>query len=190
VISGSSVVSSPGLEIPLLAPAVEELDPVQPAVAEQPIGVGGEPVVVAPVEHDGGVLAHPGAGEQALELPLPNELPAQRVVELGPPVPGNRSRDVSLLVQGRVLIHLDHPDPGVPERRGELVGLDEHLLASHPPPPLAGLSPLVIFTLYDRNNPVKRAATEAEVVSPPEIRRRIRPITRRPGRMGKEDSGG
>jgi hypothetical protein len=38
------------LELPLLPPAVEERNVVEAAQFQDPVGVGGEPVVVAPVQ--------------------------------------------------------------------------------------------------------------------------------------------
>src|SRR5205085_3974474 len=95
------------LELPLLAPAVQELDAVETAELEDPVRVGSEPVVVPAVEHDGRVGVHSGLAEKLREPGLVDVLAARGGVEVGVPVPADRSSDVSLLVRGRVLVHLD-----------------------------------------------------------------------------------
>jgi hypothetical protein len=54
-------------QLPLLAPAVHQLDRPVTVVLEVPIGVGGEPVVVAAIEHDFGLVADPQPVHQRRE---------------------------------------------------------------------------------------------------------------------------
>ena len=78
----SSVERAP-VELPLLAAAVEQLDVLVAVELELPVGVGGEPVVVAAVEHDGVVVARCPSRQQLLELLLIDDVAADRVLQLG-----------------------------------------------------------------------------------------------------------
>jgi hypothetical protein len=53
---------------------------------EVPVGVGGEPVVVAAVQHDGVVGGDAAVGQQCLELRLADEVTADLVLQVGLPV--------------------------------------------------------------------------------------------------------
>ena len=81
-----------GVELPLLAAAVEQLDGVVAVELEVPVGVGGEPVVVAAVEHDGVVVADAALGQQRLELLLVHEVAADRVLQVLLPVDPHGAR--------------------------------------------------------------------------------------------------
>ena len=109
---GTSVDELAGVELPLLATAVEQLDGVVAVQLEVPVRVGREPVVVAAVEHDGVVVADALAGQQRLELGLVDEVAADRVLEVGLPVDAHGTADVVLLVGGGVLVDLDEDDRG------------------------------------------------------------------------------
>ena len=99
-----------GVELPLLAAAVEQLDVLVAVELEVPVGVGGEPVVVAAVEHDGVVVGDAALGQQRLELLLVDEVAADLVLEVGGPVELDGALDVALVVGGGVLVDLDEDD--------------------------------------------------------------------------------
>ena len=96
-----------GVELPLLAAAVEELDVLVAVELEVPVGVGGEPVVVAAVEDHGVVVADAPLGQQRLELRLVDEVAADLVLEVGGPVELDGALDVALVVRRGVLVDLD-----------------------------------------------------------------------------------
>ena len=73
-----------GVELPLLAAAVEQLDVVVAVELEVPVGVGGEPVVVAAVEDDGVVV-----GDALARTAAPRTAPCRR--SRGGPGPGGPS---------------------------------------------------------------------------------------------------
>ena len=87
-----------GVELPLLAAAVEQLDVLVAVQLEVPVGVRGEPVVVAAVEDDGVVVADAALGEQRLELLLVDEVAADLVLQVGRPVELDGALDVALVV--------------------------------------------------------------------------------------------
>ena len=120
-----------GVELPLLAAAVEELDVLVAVELEVPVGVGGEPVVVAAVEHDGVVVGDAALGEQRLELLLVDEVAADLVLEVGGPVELDGSPDVALVVGGGVLVDLDEDDAVGVEVVLDPLGGDERVLAAH-----------------------------------------------------------
>jgi hypothetical protein len=98
---------------------------------EVPVGVGGEPVVVAAVEHDGVVVADALLAHQLLELLLADEVTADLVLELGLPVEADGTLDVAAVVGGHVLVHLDEHDLGVGEVGLGPVSVDEDVCAAH-----------------------------------------------------------
>ena len=99
-----------GVELPLLAAAVEQQDVLVAVQLEVPVRVGGEPVVVAAVEHDGVVVADAPLGEQLLELLPVDEVAADRVLQVGLPVQLDRPGDVAAVVRAGVLVDLDQDD--------------------------------------------------------------------------------
>ncbi|GAB3310300.1 hypothetical protein GCM10027451_20890 [Geodermatophilus aquaeductus] len=119
------------VELPLLATAVEELDLVVAVELEVPVGVGGEPVVVAAVEDDGVVVADALGRQQLLELLLADEVAAQRVLQVELPVELDRALDVALVVGAGVLVDLDEDDAGLADVLLGPVGGDEHVVAAH-----------------------------------------------------------
>ena len=129
--AGTSVTSSRRVQLPLLAPAVEQLGGGVSVELEVPVGVRGEPVVVAPVQHDRLVVADSARGQQLLELHLGDEVAADRVLQIGLPVDPDGVRDVALLVRGGVLVDLDQDHRRVLEVRLHPVGVDEHVVAAH-----------------------------------------------------------
>ncbi len=119
------------VELPLLAAAVEQLDVVVAVELEVPVGVGGEPVVVAAVEHDGVVVADALLRQQLLELLLVDEVAADLVLQFGLPVQLDGAGDVAAVVGGGVFVDLDEHDPvGVQVLLGP-VGRDERVCAAH-----------------------------------------------------------
>ena len=120
-----------GVELPLLAPAVEQLDVLVAVELEVPVGVGGEPVVVAAVEHDGVVVGDAPLGQQRLELLLVDEVAADLVLQVGLPVELDRALDVALVVGRGVLVDLDQDDAGGVEVVLHPLGGDERVVAGH-----------------------------------------------------------
>ena len=120
-----------GVELPLLAATVEQLDVVVAVELEVPVGVGGEPVVVAAVEHHGVVVGDALGAQQRLELLLVDEVAAHLVLEVGRPVELDGSLDVALVVGRGVLVDLDEDDLVVVEVVLDPLGGDERVLAAH-----------------------------------------------------------
>ena len=120
-----------GVELPLLAAAVEQPDVVVAVELEVPVGVGGEPVVVAAVEHDGVVVGDAALGQQRLELLLVDEVAADLVLQVGGPVELDGAPDVALVVGRGVLVDLDQDDLRVVEVVLDPLGGDERVLAAH-----------------------------------------------------------
>ena len=134
-----SSVSGAGVELPLLAAAVEQLDVPVPVELEVPVGVRGEPVVVAAVE-DHGVVGGDALGrEQLLEAGLVDEVAPHRVLQLGLPVELHRAGDVALVVCAGVFVDLDEDDAGLTEILLGPVGSDEHVRSAHAGDLLSGL---------------------------------------------------
>src|SRR4051812_30529540 len=119
------------VELPLLAAAVDELDVGVAVQLEVPVGVGGEPVVVAAVEDHGVVVADAALGQQLLELLAADEVAARRVLQVLLPVQLDRALDVALVVGAGVLVDLDEDDAGLAEMLLGPVGGDEHVVAAH-----------------------------------------------------------
>ncbi len=120
-----------GVQLPLLAAAVEELDVVVAVQLEVPVGVGREPVVVAAVEDHGVVVGDALGRQELLEALLVDEVTADRVLEVLGPVDPDRVLDVVLLVGGRVLVHLDDRDGRVVQVVLQPVGVDQDVAAAH-----------------------------------------------------------
>jgi len=115
------------LELPLLAPAVQELHVVEPAELQDPVGVCGEPVVVPAVEEDGGAVVHAHRTQEPGQPRLVHVVATDLRVQVGRPVPRDRAADVTLLVGARVLVDLDHTDRRIVEMLLEPVGVDQHV---------------------------------------------------------------
>jgi len=79
-----------------------------PVVLERPVGVGGEPVVVVAVEDDRRVGRDAAAAEQFGQRVPGRDVACDLVLKVSLPVPADGARDVSLLVDGRVHVDLDH----------------------------------------------------------------------------------
>jgi len=120
-----------GVELPLLASAVEQLDVVVAVELELPVRVRGEPVVVAAVEHDGVVVGDALGGQELLELLLGRDVATHRVLQLGGPVDLHGAGEVAAVVGGGVLVDLDEDDAFRAEILLGPVGGDEHVLAAH-----------------------------------------------------------
>jgi hypothetical protein len=119
------------VELPLLAPAVEQLDVRVAVQLELPVGVGGEPVVVAAVQHDGVVVADALLAHQLREVVLVDQVADLGLLQLRGPVQAHGAGDVAAVVGGHVLVHLDEDDRGVLEMGLGPVGVDEHVCATH-----------------------------------------------------------
>jgi len=116
---------------PLLAAAVEEADVAVPVELERPVGVGGEPVVVAAVEHDGVVVRDALGREQGGEGVGVDHVASYGMAEVVAPVQPDRAGDVVDGVPGRVLVDLDHDQSGPPELLLEPGAVHEYVGASH-----------------------------------------------------------
>jgi hypothetical protein len=102
--------------------------PVQPEV---PVGVGGEPVVVAAVENDRVVIADAALGQQLLE-PVPvHEVAADRILQVLAPVQLDGVADMPLVVGGGVLVHLDQDYARVVEVGFHPVGVHQDVGTAH-----------------------------------------------------------
>ncbi len=84
---------------PVLATAVEDPDVAVAVQLELPVGPRGKPVVVVAVQHDGGVGADPRLRDQRGEVLTGGDVASDAVGQLAGPVPGDRARDMALLVR-------------------------------------------------------------------------------------------
>jgi hypothetical protein len=114
-----------------LRPPSSRADVVVAVDLEVPVGVGGEPVVVAAVEDDrvlgGDVLVR----QQGLEAGPVDEVPAQRVLQIGAPVQGDGPGDVAGVVGVAVLVDLDHDDVRLGQVLLQPVAVDQHVRSGH-----------------------------------------------------------
>src|SRR4030095_2231274 len=78
-----------------------------------PVGVGGEPVVVAPVQDHLGIGGDAQGVLELGELLGRDEVAAQGVLEVGVPVDGDGSADVAAGIGVGVLVDLDDAQVGV-----------------------------------------------------------------------------
>ena len=120
-----------GVQLPLLAAAVEQQHVLVAVELEVPVRVRREPVVVAAVEHDGVVVADAALGQQLLELLLVDEVAAHRVLQVLLPVELDRPGDVAAVVRGGVFVDLDQHDVVVAAVLFDPVGVDEYFLPAH-----------------------------------------------------------
>ena len=109
----------PALGHPGLAAAVQQAHVVVAEQGRHPQGVGGPPVEVVAVEHDGGVAADALGRHQPGEALAADVVPLDRVVEVQVPVDLDRARDVPGLVQQHVLVGLGHHQVGVVQVVGQ-----------------------------------------------------------------------
>jgi hypothetical protein len=119
------------VELPLLAPAVEQLHVGVAVQLELPVGVGGEPVVVAAVEHDGVVVGDALGAQQLGEVVAVDRGRGQRAAAARSSSRGGRRSDVAAVVGGHVLVDLDEDDARVVQVGLGPVGVDEHVRAAH-----------------------------------------------------------
>src|SRR5882757_247864 len=119
------------VQLPLLAATVEQLHVLVAVQLEVPVGVRGEPVVVAAVEDHGVVVADALVRQQLGELLGVDEVALDLVLQLGLPVQPDGARDVAAFVGAGVLVDLD--EDGV--RRVEIalgpVSRDQDVGACH-----------------------------------------------------------
>src|SRR6185312_1692271 len=127
-----------GFQLPLLAAAVEELDAAVPVQLEVPVGVGGEPVVVAAVEHDRVVVADASLGQQLLEAAPVHEVAADRVLQVLLPVELDGVADMPLVVGAGVLVHLDQDHAWVVEVGFHPVSVHQDVRTAHAATSLSG----------------------------------------------------
>jgi hypothetical protein len=106
-------------------------------VGQVPVGVGGEPVVVAAVEHDQVVVGDAPLAEQGAEPVAVDEVVADAVLQVLLPVELDRAGDVALVVGSGVLVDLDQDDVRVGEMLLDPVSGDERGFAAHGVPPIA-----------------------------------------------------
>ena len=119
------------VELPLLAPAVEQLDVLVAVQLEVPVRVRGEPVVVAAVQDHGVVIADTLVRQQLRELLLVDEVALDLILEFGLPVQPDGACDVAALVGGGVFVDLDEDGVGCIEIALGPVGGDQDVGASH-----------------------------------------------------------
>ena len=119
------------VELPLLAAAVEQLDVLVAVQLEVPVGVRGEPVVVAAVEDHGVVVGDAAVGQQLGELLLVDEVALDRVLQIGLPVQLDGAGDVPAVVGAGVLVDLDEDDVGRVEIALGPVSGDQDVGACH-----------------------------------------------------------
>src|SRR5208337_2683860 len=116
---------------PLLPAAVEQQDLVVAVQLEVPVGVGGEPVVVAAVEQHGVVGRDAPLGQQRFEARPVHEVTADRILQVLLPVELDRGRDVPLVVGAGVLVYLDDDDTRVTDMGLRPVGVHEDVGSAH-----------------------------------------------------------
>ena len=98
---------------------------------EVPVGVGGEPVVVAAVEDHGVVVGDTPVAEQLGELLGVDEVAPDRVLQIGTPVQLHCAGDVAAVVGAGVFVDLDEDDVvGIEIALGP-VGGDQDVGACH-----------------------------------------------------------
>src|SRR5262249_8230741 len=125
-------------EFPLLPAAVEQLDAGVPVQPEVPVGVGGEPVVVPPVEDYEVIVGDAAVREQLLEAMLVHEVAADRILEILFPVELHRVGDVALVVGGGVLVHLHQYHAGGATMGFRPVGVHQDVGTAHTTTSLSG----------------------------------------------------
>ena len=110
---------------PQVASAVEQSHVGVAEQGEHPQRVGGPPVALVAVDHDGVVAGDALAVHQLGELRAVDVVAYVRVVEVGVPVDLHRARDVAGVVEQHVLVGLDDGQPGPAEIARQPVGGDQ-----------------------------------------------------------------
>jgi hypothetical protein len=105
-----------------------------PIQFEEPVGKGGEPVVVVAVEHDLGLVGDPRAREQRLPLLLCRDVAHWTPLEVCLPAPANRAGDMPSIVCAGVHVHLDQPHPRIVQMLRRPLRLDQRLWMGIPIP--------------------------------------------------------
>ena len=98
---------------------------------EVPVGIRGEPVVVAAVQHDGVVVGDALGGQQRRELFLIQEVAANTVLQVLAPVQPDGAFDMATVVGAGVLVDLDEHGLGCIEILLCPIGGDQDVGASH-----------------------------------------------------------
>ena len=137
------------LGLPLGPAAVHQAAILMAVHLEEPVGVGGVPVVAVAVEDDGRVVGDAALRHQLLELFLSDEVADELALLVGVPVELDRAGDVADFVEQHILIGFDDAHladrPGVPRptrsRRGHPDWRSRSPLGS---PDLAPLSSLLL----------------------------------------------
>src|SRR5207249_9555742 len=92
--AGDRGAGRPPLADPLLPRPVDQPDVVMAVVVAVPVGVGREPVVAIAVEDDLVVVGDPAPAEQVAELPGPEEVALDLILEVLLPVEADGAGDV------------------------------------------------------------------------------------------------
>ena len=120
------------LALPLHAPAVEESHVGVAVEPQVPVGVRGEPVVIAAVDHDRVVAGDAALGHQFAEAFAVDQVADELLLQVGPPVQCDGAGDMSVGVVGRhVLVDLEEDHRVVGQARGGPAGADQNVLATH-----------------------------------------------------------
>ena len=191
LVPGHVVHQLTALQLPLLASAVHQLDVVEPPQLEEPVGVGGEPVVVASVQHDRGVRPDARLGEQRREPGLVLEVTPHIGVQVGAPVPAHRSTDMSLVVGRCVLVDLDQANAGIVEVLLDPIGGDQYVrlgVFPHGGPPSSRTDPDRAHPRRCRVPPSPRPTSSRESTAAA-ARTRAAPRRHRPHPSGRNASG-
>src|SRR5882724_6856658 len=120
-----------GLELPLLAAAVEQLHVLVPVQLEVPVRVGGEPVVVPAVQDDGVVAGNAALRHKGAESGLVHEIAANRVLQVLLPVDLYGVADMTLVVGAGVLVDLDEDSARVAVMGLDPFGVHEDVGTAH-----------------------------------------------------------
>jgi len=104
-----------------------QTDVLVPEEREDPQGVGGPPVVLVAVDHDGAVARDAVATHQRGERLAVDVVTLDGVVEVEVPVDLDGALDVARLVEQDVLVGLDHDQPRLAEVLLQPLGAHETL---------------------------------------------------------------
>src|SRR3981081_4078179 len=99
---------------------------------------GGEPVVVVAVKDHRRVVRNPSLLHQPPEVAGRDDVALQRVAELCCPIPGDRTRNVPLVVPTRVDVDFDDTNVRIALVRHHPGGVDQHVgisILAHENPP-------------------------------------------------------
>src|SRR5260221_89964 len=116
------------LGLPLGAAAVHDARVLVPVELEEPVAIGGVPVVLVTIEDDRRVILDAVTAEQRLEVLLIDEVAAHRILHVGMPVQLGRVGNVADgLVEQGIFIGLDNANLWISQVLRHPFGLDQHL---------------------------------------------------------------